>query len=162
MLTQAKLQSILNYDPETGVFTWKISKSGNKGIDSIAGYLHKKNKYYYICIDYKHYKLHRLAWLYTYNELPKVIDHINGDSLDNRISNLRKCTFQENMYNQKLRIDNSTGVKGIRLSSHGKWRVVITSNKIVHHFGYFDDFFEACCVCYSNRNKLHGNFARHK
>ena len=161
MLTQAQLQSILNYNSDTGIFTWKISKSGNKGINSLAGCLHKKSKYYYICINYKHYKLHRLAWLYVYGEWPNIIDHIDGNPSNNKISNLRNCNRQENMCNQKLRKDNTTGVKGIRFAKHGKWRVLITSKKIKNHIGYFDDFFEACCAAYSARNKLHGNFVRH-
>ncbi len=160
MITQDYLKSQLHFNPETGIFTWINARKKVK-INTVAGCLHKKTNYYYICLDLKKYKLHRLAWFYMYGEWPSVIDHIDGNSLNNKISNLRKCTFQQNMLNQKLRKDNTTGVKGIRFCKHGKWRVLITENNIKHHVGYFDDFFEACCAAYSNRIRLHKQFARH-
>jgi len=160
MLTQNYLQSILNYNPDTGIFTWKKPRP-KINVGDVAGYLNKKSKYYYIGLDLKDYKAHRLAWLYVYGKLPKVIDHIDGNPSNNSINNLRSCTIQQNMCNQKLRTDNKSGVKGVMFHKFGKWRVRITTNKIVKHIGYFDDFFEACCASYSNRNKLHGKFSRH-
>lgn len=161
MLTQEYLQSIFNYNPETGIFTW-VKPRPKIQVGQVAGYLHKKSGYYYIGLNLKRYKLHRLAWLYVYGNLPKVIDHIDGNPANNKINNLRSCNMQQNSCNQKLRKDNTTGVKGLRLAKHGKWRAFITYNKIKKHLGYFDDFFEACCVMYAARNKYHGNFTRHK
>jgi hypothetical protein len=160
MITQDRLKELLHYDLDTGIFTWKKPRP-KINVGDVAGFLNKKSKYYYIGLDLKNYKLHRLAWLYVYGELPKTIDHIDGNPSNNLISNLRSCTMQQNMCNQKLRTDNKSGVKGVMLHKSEKWRVRITTNKIVKHIGYFNDFFEACCASFSNRNKLHGEYSRH-
>lgn len=61
---------------------------------------------------------------------PKLdVDHINGDTLDNRDCNLRICTRQQNMYNRKLSKNNTTGYKGIDIVPNGKYRARIKVNK---------------------------------
>lgn len=106
MLTQAELQSKLHYDPETGIFTWiKLNK--------IAGNLHYG--YVSICINYKNYRAHRLAWLYVYGKWPKkYIDHINNIKNDNRLCNLREATNQQNLQNLiKPNRNNKVGFLGV-------------------------------------------------
>jgi hypothetical protein len=57
--------------------------------------------YLIVGLNGKIYLLHRLAWLYVYGEFPNVIDHINGNTLDNRIENLRNGTVRQNNQNRK-------------------------------------------------------------
>ena len=99
-LTWEYVSERLGYNPETGVVYWKKSKSHfidhGKEAGTITG-----NGYRQISLDYKPYSAHRIAWLLYYKEWPvNQIDHINRDRLDNRISNLRDVTAQENVMNQ--------------------------------------------------------------
>ena len=54
-----------------------------------------------------------------------VVDHINGDGLDNRRENLRVCTTQENCWNSKKKTTNKSGFKGVSIHVSGKWRATI-------------------------------------
>lgn len=97
MLTQERLKELLDYDKNTGLFTWKIYK-GRVTKGYIAGTICRG--YINIKIDNKLYKAHRLAWLYMYGKLPDmVIDHIDSDKTNNKISNLRDVSIAYNNQN---------------------------------------------------------------
>lgn len=159
MITQQYIQSILDYDKHTGIFLWKISKSFRIKAGQIAG-RKNLNGYVQIGINKKRYSAHRLAWLYEYGEVPKIIDHINNIRDDNRLINLRLCNKNQNSHNSLLFKNNQSGIKGLDIKNN-KWRTQIAVNKKIYHLGYFKDFFEACCSIYSARNKLHGEFANY-
>lgn len=100
-LTDEYIKEILDYNPETGIFTWKIKPRRNIHLGSPAGSI---NKYGYrvVRIDSRGYPAHRLAWVYVYGEWPKgKIDHINGIRTDNKIANLRVVTPRENAQNRR-------------------------------------------------------------
>ena len=161
MLTQEYLKSILHYNPETGIFTRLTNVASNcykKG--EIAGGL---NFYGYerIGIDKKRYLTHRLAWLYVYGYIPTIIDHINGNPADNRLCNLREATFSENQLNKKVKHNKKEPKNVFWDKSRNKWQVKLKVNKKEINFGRFDDFFEACCIAFSARNRLHGEFVNH-
>ena len=159
-VTQKQLQEMLDYDKDTGIFKWKDNVKGVGG--KIAGYTNSKG-YVFIRIKNKLYRAHRLAWIYEYGEISdKEIDHIDNNPNNNKINNLRLCTSSENKQNMKKRKDNTSGVKGLHwYKAYNKWQVNLTKNKKTKCYGYFDDLFEACCVLFSNRNSLHGEFANH-
>ena len=94
MITQEELKELLDYNPETGLFTWNVYNNiKNK---TTAGTFN--DGYIQIKIKQKIYQAHRLAWLYVYGEWPKgQIDHINGIRDDNRIENLRDVTNRETL-----------------------------------------------------------------
>lgn len=118
MLSQEYLKSILHYDPETGILSWKVDRRRVK-IGQIAGYLCLG--YVAIGIDGKLYKGHRLAWLYMTGEWPKdEIDHINRTKHDNRWVNLREATKEQNCDNRKgSRLDERVFIQKINNRYHG-------------------------------------------
>jgi hypothetical protein len=96
-LTREQLKEALDYNPDTGLFTWKkLPKAAHrKKVGEIAG-SHDEKGYIRIGINGTVYKSHRLAWLYVYGQWPsKIIDHVNGVNDDNRISNLRDSSELE-------------------------------------------------------------------
>jgi len=129
MLTAERLRDVLNYDPETGVFTWRKRISIRIKVGSRAGRVNWKG-YRMIGIDGALIMEHRLAWLYVYGEWPdRQIDHINRDKSDNRIANLRLATNSQNHINKGLQKNNTSGFKGVIWEpSLGKWRARIKIN----------------------------------
>lgn len=125
MLTQERLKEVLNYDPDTGLFTRKIITSNRIKIGDIAGTL--VYGYIVINVNAKRHCAHRLAWLYVYGEFPcKFLDHKNGIRDDNRICNLREATNAENTHNSyKARPKNTTGLRGVSLCKN-RYRSSIT------------------------------------
>lgn len=85
------------------------------------------------------------------------VDHINGDKLDNRRSNLRFCTQAQNVHNSKLSKLNTSGYKGVFWTKHAKlWRVRVGKK----HVGYFSDKIEAAKAYNVKAIELFGEFAR--
>lgn len=162
MITQAELKERLNYDADIGIFTWKVSH-GKVKAGCVAGSFDKDN-YIRIRLNKKDYRAHRLAWLYMYGEFPNgKLDHANRITNDNRISNLRLATNEQNSFNSKLRTDNTTGIKNVYWNKvRNKWQVSLSINKKLETIGYFDDIEFADLVATEARNKYHGNFVRHQ
>jgi hypothetical protein len=138
MITQNELKQVLHYNQDTGVFTWLVSKQGQKGIGSKAGCL-TLGGYYSITIDREFYLAHRLAWFYVYGTWPaNTIDHINGDTQDNRICNLREATSSQNGMNRLEQSNNTSGHRGVTFHKKAqKWRAHIKINQKQKHLGLF-------------------------
>lgn len=137
-ITQKILKEILTYHPETGVFTWRIGRP-KAAAGSVAGCLNWKG-YWVIGVNGKRYRAHRLAWLYTYGEMPKsTIDHINHNKLDNRIKNLREVTNAQNHKNMGMQKNNKTGFRGVSYAKdRGKFVARIKDGDIYRCLGYFN------------------------
>ena len=145
------LKSILRYEPDTGDFYWI---AGNKaGIKAGFGELRGRIQ---ICISGKNYYAHRLAWLYCFGVMPSgVIDHKNGNSLDNRIQNLRDTDQTGNLGNQrKAKSDNKSGLLGVS-EKRGRWRAAICVNKKTIHIGTFDSKEEAHQKYLEKKREVH-------
>ena len=99
------------------------------------------NKYRRIMVDKKQYFVHQLIFLIHHGYIPKIpfmVDHINRDSLDNRIENLRECIQSQNEHNSDLPSHNSSGTKGVYyLKRSNKWRATIQVNNHRTHLGVF-------------------------
>lgn len=132
-ITAEELRSLLVYDPETGVFTAKVSITRNRRAGEIVGYV-AASGYIVISRRGKNYMGHRLAWLYVYGEWPRgVIDHINHDITDNRIANLRDVTRAENNCNRiSPASHNSLGVLGVRRNLHRFTAKLSVGGKEIH------------------------------
>lgn len=153
LLTQRRLKEVLNYDAESGVFTWAIGRpKAAKG--EIAGGFSDRG-YLTIGIDGIKHRAHRLAWLYVHGVYPNQIDHENHIRHDNRMINLRETDSYGNSRNQSKPSDNTSGVVGVSLSNRigrneTRWEVKICAKFL----GYFDNFFEAVCKRKSAERQL--------
>ena len=145
-LTQERLKEALHYDPETGIFVWKIS-TGNVKTGDIANCL---SFYGYIRIQVEEvrYPAHRLAWLYIYGYFPENdIDHIDRVKTNNRINNLREVSMSCNMRNTGNQKNNTSGVKGITFDKiNNKWKARVKVNGKTKHLGRYKDFNDAVCA----------------
>lgn len=132
----------------------------NRSSDEIIGCA-DKDGYLVVGVNFKQYKVHRLIFLMHHGYLPAVLDHINGDTSDNRIDNLRACNKSQNACNSKIRSDNTSGVKGVCWKKgRGKWRAYIQVKGKQLHLGHFDDLELAELVVSEARELYHGKFAR--
>lgn len=88
-----------------------------------------------------------------------VIDHCDRDKLNNRRSNLRKCSQGENSKNRLLGRNNVSGVKGVSKATSGRWRARIWKDRKEIWIGVFDTIEEAQTAYDKAATKLHGEFA---
>lgn len=146
------VRHMLDYEPSSGVLTWREKPAPRVNIGSRAGYV-KANGYVGIKMGGRLLFAHRLAWLHFYGEWPaKQIDHINRKRDDNRILNLREVTPRENHAN---RSDNASGVPGVCWSkSHRKYQARIWVRTREIHLGFFDDLQLAADVRHKALNQL--------
>lgn len=179
-LTQKKLKELLHYDSETGVFMWlerplsmfshckfperQRNTWNTKNSKNPAGSKHKCKNTYYRLIDIsldrkrKSYSAHRLAFLYTNGEFPKyVVDHIDGNGLNNSWSNLRDVSHQDNTKNSSISISNTSGSTGVSRKGK-KWRARIHVNGKEIHGGYFDNIEDAI----QKRQEMNIEYKYHK
>jgi len=90
-----------------------------------------------------------------------LVDHRNGNGLDNRRANLREATHAQNAQNRRMRSDNRSGFRGVSwVRRDKKWRAAITANGELSHLGDYVDP-EAAARAYDTAAiELHGEFAR--
>lgn len=159
MLTQLELKSILHYDPKTGTFTRLTNKGPSKKGD-VAGTQSHPRGYVQISVKSKSYYAHRLAWLYMKGYMPEMVDHINGNTSDNKFANLRKCSMSENMQNLKQSgsSKNKSGHIGVYCTD-GKWyatiRCIKNNNRKKLRYGPFGTKKEAIAAYNSAKTMLH-------
>jgi len=160
-INQDTLKHVLDYDPNTGIFTWKNPTCVWVKPGYLAGNILRKG-YIKIQINNKTYSAHRLAWLYVHGEWPKSqIDHINGIRSNNSIGNLREASIFENARNRKIPHDNKSGFRGVsKLKDRNKWQAQIGFNRKHIHLGYFDTPEKANQVYEIKAKELFGEFIR--
>jgi hypothetical protein len=160
-LTSDRLRTVLSYDPETGILVWAITLSARRLAGSEAGYVNDQG-YRLIGVDGCVYRAHRLAWFYmTGSWPPDQIDHKNGIRDDNRWSNLRAATEQDNKANTRVSRNNKAGVKGVYWNrQRQKWAAKINPNRKQVHLGFFEQIGDAAAAYEAAARKYYGEFGR--
>lgn len=143
-LTRERLMHLLHYDPETGEFTWMAPQSKRMRRGDCAGCL-TGDGYLAIRIDGRRYRAHRLAVFYMTGEMPpEDVDHKNRTPIDNKWSNLRNATRQQNTCNRSITDRNTSGVVGVnRDRPRGKWMARIKIRGRTLNLGRFDHIEDA-------------------
>ena len=154
----------LRFNKETGEFFWiKPSKYHLDLLGKIAGGARnsrRNKKYWVIKLNGKTYKRGRLVYLVTHGKWPEpCVDHINGNSLDDRPENLRQATIMENSWNHKCRKRKLSLPMGVRTNPTGTYSARIAVNKKQIHLGYFKTIEEAQSVYQAARKEMYGQFA---
>lgn len=159
--TQQELMKAIDYDPINGTFRWThhesvylnvrgkvTAKSGNKG--------HRKLRYNNV-----EYRAHHVAWLIVYGYWPDRLDHKNNIRHDNRISNLREASHQQNQMNRVISKNNTSGYKGVATRKNG-FEAKLIVNKRYIHLGKFTCAREAALVYDAAALKYHGKFRQNQ
>jgi hypothetical protein len=155
-----KIKQSFSYD--NGNLIW-IGKPSKRKKGQILGTL-GNHGYLVTYFDGKLELVHRIIFALHYGYFPKkpnLVDHKDGNRLNNKIENLRESTYSQNLCN-KVTYNNTSSFKGVYWNELNKnWRVRISVNKKAYNIGSFGDFEEAKIACIDARKKLHGEYAKH-
>jgi hypothetical protein len=159
-LIELQKKLITDFEYKDGGLYWRENKC-RRNMSKPAGNPHKN----YLSLNYKNhtYTVHRLIFLYHHGYLPPILDHIDGNPMNNRIENLRPATKNQNGYNMKIRSNNTTGYKGVYWRNREQRYLAACSvegKKI--ELGYFKILEDAVKAVKEFREKHHGEFARHE
>lgn len=159
-LTADRLREIIDYDADSGVFTWRIPRPKIR-VGEVAGGI---DSYGYWCIRTHGglYGAHILAWLYMTGDWPSEdIDHRDTDRSNNRWNNLREASRAQNLRNARAHRDGTSGFKGVCWSKQkSKWLAKICVNYKQINLGLFDTPENAHAAYVSASKKFHGEFGR--
>lgn len=158
-LTQERLKEVLDYNPESGVFTWRVKIARWIKVGDEAGTVDRQG-YRIIMIDRKLYRRARLAYLYMEGVFPpNCIDHHNRIKLDDSWKNLRLATSRQNSQNTSLYINNTSGFKGVVWQSQNEnWMARIHSDGKRKHLGCFNTPEEASAAYVAYAKEHFGEF----
>lgn len=141
LITQAQVRELFDYRDDGHLIHRKQPKIGKTAGTESRGYrlVRLSNNVLY--------RVHRLVFLWHHGYLPKEIDHIDGDGLNNRIENLRSVTRSQNNWNRR-------GILGASFQK-GKWRATIFVNNRQQHLGTFNTKDEAHAAYLMAKQRLH-------
>jgi hypothetical protein len=154
-ITQERLHELFEY--RDGALYRKVRTTNRVHVGDRSG---SKNTggYWQTMVDGKMYRDHRLIYLMFHGEMPEYLDHIDNDRTNNRIENLRACTKSENARNRRLNTSSLSGVKGVSWCKRDRKWVVRVGNYVDR----FTDLVKASAAVVRERERQHGDFARHK
>ena len=162
-LTHERALALLNYDQNTGEFSARQHRPGNRfgqplgNVDPIRGYVR-------ICIAYHRFMAHRLAWFYVTGKWPtKFIDHIDGNPTNNRFSNLREADVVQNGANRGRMAKSGAPYKGVHFHKHSPdkpWQSSIRVRGKLLYLGRFVTPEEARDAYMAAAEKHFGEFRR--
>lgn len=155
MVDREKILRVMDYDPLTGLFTWKrrdpvdgdipakVASWNTRYSGKLSGC--ENNGYVLLSIDNRKYYAQRIAWIIERGPIPDgmVIDHINGNGLDNRIDNLRVACKRVNALNTVKIRNNKTGLTGVVALPSGRFMAQRNDMGKKRYLGSFDTAEEA-------------------
>ena len=159
-LTQEEAHRLFEY--RDGVLFWKERhRNSRKPKDDMEAGTHTGHGYKKITVAQKKYYVHQIIFLMQHGYIPKIVDHIDGNTSNNKFENLRESSKSLNACNSKLRSDSTSGHKGVAWSNAcGKWMARVQIKNRAKHLGVFEDFELACLVADEARILFHGDHAR--
>ena len=171
VLTAEYVRSILSYDEETGLFTWKVNRRKVRCAGKRAGSYSKG--YIKISIHERGHFAHRLAWLVMTGSFPEGdIDHIDGNRSNNRWANLREASASQNLMNMHTSNRSVIGLRGLSFRTNKSGTeciravVEVGSSRFEKRFhikklGIMVATRDAAIWATATREELHGEFANH-
>jgi len=174
-LSHYRLKELLDYNPETGEFTWRhrrlehlrsgsplwrVASWNTQNAGKSAGRINSSG-YVLLKIDNRMYRAHRVAWFHVHGTWPRnEIDHIDRNRANNRIANLREATSLENTANTAVRRDSLSQIQGVGFQRHTrKWVARIRYRGREYHLGYFETAEAASAAYRRAKREFHGEFA---
>lgn len=154
-----RLLQALTFDFDTGIVTWR-EPGPKRRVGQEAGWVCKG--YRQITLDYQTMLTQRAIWAVYHGKWPDgIIDHRDGNPLNNRIKNLRPATPVESSINRKTQSNNTSGFKGVYFHKQNqRWQARITIGRKTRSLGLFDTPEEASAAYQSASITVHGDFAR--
>jgi hypothetical protein len=184
-LTPEDARRFLHYDPKTGRFWWKIRSYDTFKGDAFTRYRCGKawnqkhagkraltadsegRGYLVGSINSTNAYAHRVAWMHYYGEpVPDglFVDHVNGDTSDNRIENLRLVTPLQSQFNRAPSRSSKAGFKGVSFDKSSKkrpWFATIAREGERKLIGYFATPEDAAAAYEAVARDYHGDFGYH-
>lgn len=131
-----RLHELLECRPEEGRLFWKVNRRGRAwaGSEAFTALNRAGAGYRQGRVDGVLLLRSRVIWAHCTGAWPlEFLDHVNGDSLDDRLSNLREATHQQNMRNRRVAKDNRLGIKGVYETPSGKFCAYIRGADETHY-----------------------------
>lgn len=154
--SQIYLKERLEYDATTGELTWRLLSENSSSLPmtlrgirifnsqragNTAGHIFKETSGSYaiqLRLDGKSYYAHRIIWKMVTGKDAELIDHEDGNRLNNKINNLRDVSNTINSRNCKLHCKNTSGHTGVSWSkTSNKWEAYIWDNSVKYNLGLF-------------------------
>ena len=154
-----KTELTQNYQYKDGNL-YRLKSSGGKKVGAMAGWETVCNgkKYKKINVNRKTYYLHQIIFMFHHGYIPKYIDHADGNSLNNKIENLREATQSQNVHNSPARKNNTSGVKGVSFQKN-KWKAAIMVDGKNISLGVYNNIEEAALAYKRGADKYFGEFS---
>ncbi len=157
LISSDELKRLLRYEPETGLFYWRVATNNRSEAGKVAGYK-ARTGYILIGVGNRRYLAHRLAFFFSHGKWPKITDHINRKRDDNRICNLREVTAHVSNINKRPHKKAVSGKRGVVINEACPKRPYRATAKDETgrqvHLGYFttaDEAHAAYVSYYRNR-----------
>lgn len=150
-----ELEKYFLYDETSpSCLRWKVRKANRVKIGDVVGWrhYHKKGRYYYWRTELHNiqYNIHNLIWkLLKHEDVPEgmSINHIDNNTENNKIENLKPETQSIQVYNQNIQRNNSSGARGVQWSTtNKKWQAWVVENKKKIYLGQSDNIEDVIIV----------------